>query len=619
MNFGQRLAFFFIASLTVTSAVQFGSASEIRRSATGDYPWRVQNLTFANGGEGLFRAYTCLFTIPRYWPYAVFSSQSRCELPGKQFVARASGQPDDNHHFMTPAFWGAVNSYRMVDGRFYIAWRVRPPEKTVEGGRFSDVMPAPGPWEVWCNREGDGRVDWTVRALCEGKWTEQHVHMDEANADWINVQLVAEPRQLIFQINRTERLRVAHDAYKEPVHLQFGSRQPRPGGAEVASHFREVFVSDQPYPWRGEKFVEGPEDIQPEDNAVVGYLMKATPDAPRSSEGDIIVTKEGHLLAVYSHYHEGKGHDGSPARLAGSLSKDGGRTWGKQWTVADRDEGSQGNVMSASLLRANNGDLLIVYHDKTPRMPTKGMVLRRSVDEGKTWSERLVVTPGNGNRHVANNACLTRLSGGRIVLATREYVGGIRWPYACYSDDDGRTWNAGEHVPDPELTAAQKRVQNVNEPSICELADGRLLMTMRSVAGGQFFSWSPDEGETWSKPVLSPLRGQCSPAILRRIPGSDDILAVWTYGYAGRTPLVSAVSSDGGRTWKHLKLVEQSQYHGYCYASCVFQDDRVHLAYMHFPGFSSRFRFDADPGYIDYRFVSLPLAWFYRDLKTTQP
>ena len=140
-------------------------------------------------------------------------------------------------------------------------------------------------------------------------------------------------------------------------------------------------------------------------------------------------------------------------------------------------------------------------------------------------------------------------------------------------------------------------------------------MTMRTIAGGQYFAWSTDQGRTWSKPVLSPLRGTCSPAVLRRIPNSNDILAVWTYGYSGRTPLVSAISSDGGRTFEHLKLLEQSEYHGYCYAACTFVGDRVLLAYMHFPMYSSLFRFDVEPGYIDLRFVSLPIGWFYRDAR----
>ncbi len=598
----------------VTYGFQFGPVSEIRKGKGGDVPWRVEALTFENGGAGLLKAYACLFTIRNYWAYGCFSSKTRCELPGKLFRARASGKEGDRHHFLTPACWGAVNRYRMVDGRLYVAWRVRAPRAWVEGGRFSCVRPSRGPWEVWCNLDKGGKAVWTVEVLRDGRSVEEHVQVAPQADGWFDVQLTADPGALTLQVSGERRGRFAHDAYAEPFYIQFGSKQSQPGGGEVVSEYREVFVDSKSYPYQGVAVAEGPEDIRPQDRAVVGYVHKAAPKDPRVSEGDLIVTRDGHLLAVYSHYYAGVGYDGSPARLVGRISKDGGKTWSAPWTVADRDAGSHGNVMSVSLLRGRNGDLLMAYYDKAPDMPAKGMVLRRSSDEGKTWSKRVVVTPTDRpNRHSANNACLTRLTRGRIVLATREYVGGIRWPYACISDDDGRTWRAGNHVPDPGLTPYQKSHQNVNEPSICELTDGGLLMTMRSIAGGQFFAWSSDQGETWSKPVLSPLRGTCSPAILRRIPNSRDILAVWTYGYAGRTPLVSAISSDGGRTWKHLKLVEQSEYHGYCYGACTFVGDRVVLAYMHFPMFSSLFRFEVEPGYIDLRFVSLPIKWFYRN------
>lgn len=242
------------------------------------------------------------------------------------------------------------------------------------------------------------------------------------------------------------------------------------------------------------------------------------------------------------------------------------------------------------------------------------MVLRVSDDGGVTWGPKAPITPQDGLVHIANNAALRRLRGGRLLLACRAYVDGVRWPYALISDDDGRSWRAGARVPDPGLTEAQRRGQNVNEPSLAELADGRLLMTCRSIAGGQFFCHSGDGGQTWSRPRLSPLRGACAPATIAAVSDSDEVLALFTYGYAGRSPLVSALSRDGGASWRHLKLVQASRYHGYGYVSVTFLGARVLLTTMHYPLFTRLMRFAVEPGYIDLRAIGLPLAWFRRDV-----
>lgn len=120
-------------------------------------------------------------------------------------------------------------------------------------------------------------------------------------------------------------------------------------------------------------------------------------------------------------------------------------------------------------------------------------------------------------------------------------------------------------------------------------------------------------GGTWTKPCLAPRRGECSPATIKRIPGTGDLLAVWTYGFQGRTPLVSAISSDGDKAWKHLKLIEQSLAHGYCYTSVTFAGNRVFLTYMHYPLEEWVQRFDVTPGYHDLRLTVLPIQWFYRE------
>lgn len=408
---------------------------------------------------------------------------------------------------------------------------------------------------------------------------------------------------------------VEHDAYAEPFMVTFGSGAGA-DGPPVETVYREVVIEEVPYPSADSPLPDGPEDLRATDDGWRFMVNEATPEHPRHSEGDLVVLSDGSLLLVWSDYHAGKGWDESPARLSARRSTDGGRTWSRTWTAVEDEHGT--NVMSASLLNLGD-DLLLVYLDHLPGMPVKGMVARRSGDGGRSWSAAEAITPANGNRHSANNASLRRLADGRILLAAREYVDGVRWPYCLLSDDGGRTWHPGAHVPDPGLPERERLAQNVNEPSVAQLADGRLLMTMRSVSGGQFFSYSEDRGQSWSRPFLSPLRGACSPAAMQRVPGSDDVLCLWTYGLSGRTPLVSALSSDAGASWRPLKLVERSRHHGYCYTSITFHGEHVLLTYSHAPELDGVRRFEVEPGYIDLRLTALPLAWFYRAVTQDPP
>ncbi len=76
-------------------------------------------------------------------------------------------------------------------------------------------------------------------------------------------------------------------------------------------------------------------------------------------------------------------------------------------------------------------------------------------------------------------------------------------------------------------------------------------------------------------------------------------------GHGGdRTPLTSAISSDGGKTWSHVRNLETDRQHTYAYTSLLFYKDRVLLSY---------YVSDNKSGRISSRFRSLPVRWFYED------
>ena len=120
------------------------------------------------------------------------------------------------------------------------------------------------------------------------------------------------------------------------------------------------------------------------------------------------------------------------------------------WRVEVLDDQSAEKGVSKSL-----GARYPVDWPRCHFQPAEGMVLRRSKDHGETWGPRIPTTPNTGIQHAANNACLRRLSTGRLLLSCRKYVkemvGTVRWLYCVYSDDDGKTWQTGRHVPDPGL------------------------------------------------------------------------------------------------------------------------------------------------------------------------
>jgi sialidase-1 len=147
------------------------------------------------------------------------------------------------------------------------------------------------------------------------------------------------------------------------------------------------------------------------------------------------------------------------------------------------------------------------------------------------------------------------------------------------------------------------------EPEVLELNDGRVLMIVRTQLGEIYASYSNDRGESWSPAEPWDVRSPESPATLRRIPASGDLLLVWNPDYDAaashggkRTPLVAAISTDEGRSWTARRTLEERTDQEFAYTSVTFFERRVLLSY---------YVADDSTDRISTRFRSLPLDWFY--------
>ncbi len=352
----------------------------------------------------------------------------------------------------------------------------------------------------------------------------------------------------------------------------------------------------------------GPEVIEKHGVTKI-RLLPPGPGNPRNSEGDLIQLKDGRLLLVYTHF-TGGGSDHATAHLAGRTSSDGGRTWTGEDTLILANEGGM-NVMSVSLLRLQSGEIALLYLRKNSEKDCRPY-LRLSTDEGNTWGEPVLCIAPTGY-FVVNNDRLVQLRGGRLVIPAAMHTEPGRDGLApgvalCFlSDDNGKTWRQSETV----LHAPAGSASGLQEPAVIELKDGRLMMLIRTDQGCQLRSWSADGGVTWSPVERTEILSPVSPATVKRIPKTGDLLLAWNdhrdidaERRGRRTPFTVALSRDEGLTWERAKNLEDDPNGWYCYTAMEFVDDRVILA--HCAG-------DRRTGGLNLTQVTLfDVAWLYR-------
>jgi predicted neuraminidase len=291
---------------------------------------------------------------------------------------------------------------------------------------------------------------------------------------------------------------------------------------------------------------------------------------------------DGRLLAVWC---SGPGPETNLERfIVAAHSTDGGRTWTEPVTIVDTPGKCD---INPTLLQSEAGEVLMFYHQWEGHHETR---LRRSGDAGVTWSE-----PEAEHPHCAvQGARALRIGPGHFVLPGHFWPddGTNRGRAGCIvTEDDGKTWRVGK------ATITLEHYRGLMEPSVAPLADGTLLMAIRTCAGYVYFSRSTDNGETWAEPWP----GKQFPApqapgrLLRTADGR--LLMAYSHGaplepnsHKPRNALALVQSTDDGKTWSQPLLIEGQEDADIqiSYPAMAQVGDEVVIIYHHQPGYVSQ-------------------------------
>lgn len=312
----------------------------------------------------------------------------------------------------------------------------------------------------------------------------------------------------------------------------------------------------------------------------------------------LVTTNEGSLLGVYDVRYNNSVDLQEHVDVGLSRSTDGGQTWEEMrlplafGETGDLPAAQNGVGDPAILVDRNTGTIWVVAawthgmgntrawwssHPGMDEYQTAQLILTKSTDDGKTWSEPINITsqvkdpswyfllqgPGMG----------ITMQDGTLVFPI-QYIDEKRVPNAgiMYSKDGGQTWKHHNYAR-----------TNTTEAQVAEITPGVLMLNMRDNRGGsRAVATTTDLGETWVEhpSSRSALPESVCMASLLNVPAKEngfkkDILLFSNPNTTkGRHHITIKASLDGGLTWlpENQLLLDEHDNWGYTCLTMIDKD-----------------------------------------------
>ena len=318
----------------------------------------------------------------------------------------------------------------------------------------------------------------------------------------------------------------------------------------------------------------------------------------------LVTTNKGTLLGVYDVRYNSSVDLQEYVDVGLSRSTDGGKTWEKMRLPLSFGEygglpKAQNGVGDPSILvdtKTNTVWIVAAWthgmgnqrawwssHPGMDMNHTAQLMMVKSTDDGKTWSEPINITeqvkdpswyfllqgPGRG----------ITMSDGTLVFPT-QFIDSTRTPNAgiMYSKDQGKTWKMHNMAR-----------TNTTEAQVVEIEPGVLMLNMRDNRGGsRAVSITKDLGKSWTEHASSrkALNEPVCMASLLNVKALDNVLNKDILLFSnpntvkGRDHITIKASLDKGLTWlpEHQLLLDEDPGWGY---SCLTMIDKETIGILY--------------------------------------
>lgn len=318
----------------------------------------------------------------------------------------------------------------------------------------------------------------------------------------------------------------------------------------------------------------------------------------------LVTSNKGTLLGVYDVRYNSSVDLQEHVDIGLSRSTDGGQTWEKMripmaFGEYDGLPSAQNGVGDPSILVDTKTNTIWIVaawthgmgnqrawwssHQGMDLNNTAQLVMVKSTDDGKTWSEPINITeqvklpewyfllqgPGRG----------ITMSDGTLVFPI-QFIDKTRIPNAgiMYSKDGGKTWKIHNHAR-----------TNTTEAQVAEVESGVLMLNMRDNRGGSRAVYTTtDLGKTWKEHESSrtALREPVCMASLISVKAEDNVLGKDILIFSNpnstsqRKDITIKISFDGGYTWSeaHQLLLDEGYNWGY---SCLTMVDKETIGILY--------------------------------------